>query len=202
MRRTMIVVAGGVALAAAAAVAVGLVGARPATAGPGTPGQALSVAAPRAAAIPPQTVPATVPSNPSQAVLVPVPGGNDFGTIPPVATDTPNLVPAGATYTADRKNLVVSLMNVDPDDATSGRLTVTGWGTYDATVAPNPGQLVYVDLPAGYPTSALPTVASESPNLTLFSVGYGYVGGVRKLVVNLGNPFPDTAVSGQIRIDW
>jgi hypothetical protein len=68
-------------------------------------------------------------------------------------------------------------------------------------VPPMWNQLVYVDLPAGCDTSKLPVVTSESPNLRPFSVTDGYVDGVQKLQVNLGNPFPTTAISGQIRVD-
>jgi hypothetical protein len=187
-------------LATAAVLGVGLAAAQSDAAPSGTSGLAASLI--RTVSSQSQTVPVTVQPNASQAVLIPVPSNNDFTTIPLITPDNPNLVMASATYSADQKNLVVSVMNADPNSATSGKLAVAGWGSYDVTVQPNPNQLVYVDLPAGYDTSKLPVVTSESPNLRLFSLTYGYVDGVQKLQVNLGNPFPTTAVSGQIRVAW
>jgi hypothetical protein len=159
---------------------------------------ALTVTAP----VQSETVQVTVQPNASQTVLIPVPSDNDFTKIPLVTSSDSNLRMASATYSADRANLILSVMNANPKAPTSGRLNVAGWGSYDVTVQPNPSQLVDVNVPDGYDTRKLPMVTSESPNLRLFSITYGYLDGVQKLVVNIGNPFPGTAVSGSIRIDW
>ena len=150
----------------------------------------------------PQTVPVTIQPNRSQNALIPAPGDNDFTKIPAITANNPNLVLASATYSPDHKNLVVSVMNVNTNGATSGQLTVTDWGSYPVTVQPNPSQLVYVDIPTGYNTSHLPTVTSNSPNLALLSATYGNDNDALKLIVNLGNPFPNTAISGNIAITW
>jgi hypothetical protein len=187
--------------AVAAAAAVALVGIGVA-AGPavGTPALSASVVAP--AAIAPQVVQATVQPDASQAVLVPVPPNTDLTTLPYVTSSTPNLMVQSTSYTGDQKDLIVSLINADPYDATSGTLDVAGWGTYPATVQPNPSQLVNVPLPPGYDTTTLPYVVSQSPNLILISLSYTYVNGVQELQLNLGNPFPDSAVTGPVQIDW
>jgi hypothetical protein len=154
-------------------------------------------------AIPAQTVQATVQPNASQAVLVPVPTNADRTTIPLVTSDTPNLMVQSASYTGDQQHLIVSLINADPRDPSSGHITVAGWGTYPATVQPNPSQLVAVALPANYDTSKLPYVVSQDPNLILISLSYGYnADGTQYLAVNVGNPFPDEAVTGDIQVDW
>lgn len=150
----------------------------------------------------PQTVPATVQPNASQAIYIPVPANNDFSRLPLVASDTPNLVVASTQYSGDQKDLVVSVMNVDAQAPTSGHLDIAGWGSFGATVQPDPSQLVTVPVPSGYDTSTLPPVSSDSPNLILFSVTYSYAGGAPQLAVTVGNPFPDAPVSGSLLIDW
>ena len=41
------------------------------------------------------------------------------------------------------------------------------------------------------------------PNLILISVSYGYnANGTQNLTVNVGNPFPNEAVTGNVRVDW
>ncbi|RTL68497.1 MAG: hypothetical protein EKK42_10235 [Pseudonocardiaceae bacterium] len=187
---------------------VGIATAGPAAAGPGLEpvvmGSATSLSQlALTASIPAQTVQATVQPNASQNILIPAPTGNDFTKLPFVTSNSPNLVVASASYSGDQKDLMVSVMNVDPDDPTSGTLTVDGWGTYPVTVAPNPSQVVLVPLPApDYDTSKLPYVSSQTPNLQVFSTSYYYVNGVQELAVNLGNPFPFDAVTGPIVVDW
>ena len=72
-----------------------------------------------------------------------------------------------------------------------------------ATVQPNPSQLVAIALPPNYNTSTLPYVVSQDPNLILISLSYGYnANGTQNLTVNLGDPFPNEAVTGNVRVDW
>jgi hypothetical protein len=154
-------------------------------------------------AVPAQTVQATVQPNASQAVLIPVPTDADRTTVPAITSDSPDLMVQTASYTGDQKDLTVSLINADPYDPSSAHLTVAGWGTYPATVQPNPSQLVTIALPTNYDTSKLPRVVSQDPNLVLISWSYGYdTDGTRNLTVNLGNPFPDQAVTGNIQVSW
>ena len=123
----------------------------------------LALAVASTTAIPAQTVQATVQPNASQAVLIPVPPNTNLTTIPTVTSDTPNLMVQSASYTGDQKDLIVSLINADPRDPSSGNVTVAGWGTYPATVQPNPSQLVTIALPPNYNTSTLPYVVSQDP---------------------------------------
>ena len=163
----------------------------------------LALAVASTTAVPAQTVQATVQPNASQAVLIPVPPNTDLTTIPTVTSDTPNLMVQSASYTGDQKDLIVSLINADPRDPSSGNVTVAGWGTYPATVQPNPSQLVAIALPPNYNTSTLPYVVSQDLNLILISLSYGYnANGTQNLTVNLGDPFPNEAVTGNVRVDW
>lgn len=146
-------------------------------------------------------MPVTVQPNASQLVSVPVPGDRNPLPIPALTTSTADLFLGSASYSADDKYLLISLINVDPQNPTSGKLSVAGWGTYDVTVAPNPSQRVLVALPSGYRPPALPQVTSDDPNLTLMSPATS-VGDSVILAVDLGNPFPNRPVSGNVRIAW
>ena len=99
------------------------------------------------AGIPPQVMPVTVQPNASQLVSVPVPGDRPL-PIPALTTSPADLFLASASYSEDDKYLLVSLINVNPQSPTTGKLSVAGWGTYDVTVAPNPSQQVLVALPS------------------------------------------------------
>ena len=45
-------------------------------------------------------------------------------------------------------------------------------------------------------------MTSDDPNLTLLSLSYQAVGDSVMLAVDLGNPFPNRPISGNIRIAW
>ena len=149
-----------------------------------------------------QVVPVTVQPNASQAVAIPVPPNNDFRTLPNITSNNPNLVLASASYTGNQKNMIVSVMNANPRTASSGTLTVQGWGNYNITVQPNPDQVVCVDLPPNYDTRNLPVVTSNSSNLKMLSESYTYVDGIQKLWVNVGNPWPNSPATGTITVHW
>jgi hypothetical protein len=213
MSSTPTVITSCVALAAVAALGLGLTGAANTTSstdglsGDGAVsvatalGPALMSAQPTAG-IPPQVMPVTVQPNASQLVSVSVPGDRNPLPIPALSTSTADLFLASASCSEDGKYLLVSLINVNPQNPTSAKLSVAGWGTYDVTVAPNPSQRVLVALPSDYRPPAFPRVTSQDPNLTLMSLSYQAVGDTVMLAVDLRNPFPNRAVSGNIRIAW